>query len=51
MGRYVQMLVPMNNDKGHDTYEFWYDSNGRLAKIVGHDTNSGFRGVKYPPKR
>ncbi len=51
MGRYVQMLVPMKNAKGHDTYEFWYDSSGKLEKIVGHNTNSGFRGTKYPPNR
>lgn len=42
MGTYVQMLVPMNNAKGHDTYEVYYDSNGRITKIVGHSGNSGF---------
>ncbi len=47
MGSYLQMLVPMNNSKGHDTYEFYYNSNGRLEKIVGHSSNSGFSGTKY----
>ncbi|MDQ0359973.1 hypothetical protein [Breznakia pachnodae] len=47
MGRYVQMLVPMNNSKLHDTYEVYFDSNGRISKIIGHDTNTGFRGTKY----
>ena len=46
MGTYVQMLVPMKNAKGHDTYEFYYDANGRIIKIVGHSTNSGFTGTK-----
>lgn len=47
MGSYLQMLVPMNNSKGHDTYEFYYNSDGRLEKIVGHSSNSGFSGTKY----
>lgn len=46
MGNYVQMLVPMNNAKGHDTYEVYYDENGRIAKIIGHSNNSGFTGTK-----
>ena len=45
-GDYVRMLVPMNNKKGHDTYDFYYDSNGKIIKIVGHRTNSGFVGTK-----
>lgn len=47
MGDYVQMLVPMNNDKGHDTYEVYYDDFGRISKIEGHYNNSGFSGTKY----
>lgn len=47
MGTYVQMLVPMQNDKGHDTYEVYYSSSGKIEKIVGHSTNSGFSGTKY----
>ena len=47
MGEYVQMLVPMNNKKGHDTYEVYYKANGRIDKIVGHSTNSGFTGTKF----
>jgi len=46
MGNYVQMLVPMKNAKGHDTYEVYYDGSGRISKIVGHGTNSGFTGTK-----
>ena len=47
MGSYVQMLVPMNNSKGHDTYEVYFSSSGRIEKIVGHWNNSGFTGTKY----
>lgn len=47
MGCYVQMLVPMKNDKGHDTYEVYFDEKGRIEKIVGHSGNSGFSGTKY----
>lgn len=47
MGEYVQMLVPMKNDKAHDTYEFYYDEDGKLEKIVGHSSNTGFTGTKY----
>ena len=46
MGRYVQMLVPMKNGKGHDTYEVYFSDNGRIEKIVGHSGNSGFVGTK-----
>ena len=47
MGKYVQMLVPMKNDKGHDTYEVYFDEAGRVEKVVGHSGNSGFSGTKY----
>lgn len=47
MGLYVQMLVPMKNDKGHDTYEVYFSDSGRIEKIVGHSGNSGFVGTKY----
>ncbi len=50
MGRYVQMLVPMQNGKGHDTYEVHYDGSGRIEKIVGHKGNSGFVGEMKPPR-
>ena len=46
MGKYVQMLVPMKNDKGHDTYEVHFDDDGHIAKIVGHSGNSGFVGTR-----
>ena len=47
MGLYVQMLVPMQNSKGHDTYEVYFSDSGRIEKIVGHSDNSGFTGTKY----
>ena len=47
MGRYVQMLVPMKNDKGHDTYEVYFGDDGSIEKIVGHSGNSGFVGTRY----
>lgn len=47
MGEYVQMLVPINNKKGHDTYEVYYKENGKIDRIVGHSTNSGFTGTKH----
>lgn len=46
-GRYVQMLVPMNNNKGYDTYEVYYRSDGTIEKIIGHSTNTGFTGTRY----
>ena len=47
MGDYVQMLVPMNNKKGHDTYEVYFDASGRISKVEGHRNNSVFSGTKY----
>lgn len=47
MGSYVQMLVPMKNNKGHDTYEVYFNSSGRIEKVIGHNGNSGFVGTKY----
>ena len=47
MGDYVQMLVPMNNSKGYDTYEVYYNEDGQIIKVVGHWNNSGFTGTKY----
>lgn len=47
MGKYVQMLVPMKNEKGHDTYEVYFDDNGRIEEVRGHSGNSGFTGTKY----
>lgn len=46
MGQYVQMLVPMKNDKGHDTYEVYFNDSGQIEKIIGHSGNSGFVGTK-----
>ena len=47
MGRYVQMLVPMNNAKGHDTYDVYFTTDGRIEKVCGHSGNSGFTDTKY----
>lgn len=47
MGSYVQLLVPMNNSKGHDTYEVYYDEGGKIEKVVGHSSNTGFSGSRY----
>ena len=47
MGRYVQMLVPMNNSKKHDTYDVYFNDNtGKIERIEGHRSNSGFKGTK-----
>ncbi len=47
LGYCLQMLVPMKNNKGHDTYEVYLRDNGTIEKVVGHSTNSGFTGTKY----
>ncbi len=46
-GNYVQVLVPQDNDKLHDTFEVYYGSDGHICKIIGHDTNTTFRGTQY----
>lgn len=46
MGGYVQLLVPMQNSKGHDTYEVYYNDNGQIREIRGHSSNSGFTGSR-----
>lgn len=47
MGKYVQMLVPMKNEKQHDTYEVYFSDDGRIVKVVGHRGNAGFVGTRY----
>ena len=47
MGNKLQMLVPMKNSKGHDTYDVYLTSSGRIEKVFGHPGNSGFTGYKY----
>ena len=44
---YVQLVVPSSAGKGHDTYDLYYDENGRLTKAYGHSGNAGFEGPKY----
>ena len=47
MGKYLQMLVPMKNEKDHDTYEIYYNEAGKIIRVYGHPGNSGFTGNKY----
>lgn len=47
MGSYLEMLVPMKNSKGHDTYKVYLRANGTVEKVVGDNGNSGFVGTKY----
>ena len=37
---YVEITVKANNSKGHNTYEYYYDSNGRFTHWKPHSTNS-----------
>lgn len=37
---YVEIIVPANNSKGHNTYNFYYDSNGRFTYWEAHSSNS-----------
>lgn len=37
---YVEIIVPANNSKGHNTYNYYYDSNGRFTHWVPHSSNS-----------
>ena len=46
MGGYVQMLVPMDNPEGHDTYEVYFRDDGSIDYVIGHDHNSGFSGKR-----
>ena len=46
-GDYLMMLVPMKNAKMHDTYRIYYRPDGRIYKIIGDSTNTGFAGTKY----
>lgn len=46
-GDYIQLMFPSSASKGHDTYDLYIDSNGRLTKVCGHSGNAGFEGTKY----
>ena len=37
---YVEITVKAKNDKGHNSYDFYYDSNGRFTHWRAHPTNS-----------
>lgn len=45
MGDYLQMIVPMDNEKGHDTYNVYVDEDGHMTRVEGHKDNSGFTGT------
>ena len=47
MGDYVMVLVPMENQKDHDTYRVYFDEAGRIEKVYGDPGNSGFVGYRY----
>lgn len=49
MGDHIQMLVPMNNPKLHDTYRVYFDENGHIEKVIGDNGNSGFVGTRTYP--
>ena len=34
MGTYVEMLVPMKNAKGHDTYKVYFTDNGNIENSL-----------------
>ena len=46
-GDYIQVMFTSSSHKGHDTYDFYLDSNGKLTKVYGHPGNAGFEGTKY----
>lgn len=46
MGQYLQIILPVKNPKGHDTFDVYLDENGRMARVEGHRSNSGFVGIR-----
>lgn len=46
-GDFVQIMFTSSAAKAHDTYDMYFDENGRLIKVVGHKGNAGFEGTKY----
>lgn len=48
-GDYLQMIVPIKNStKGYNTYDIYYNANGRIEKVLSHRTNAGPIGKIYP---
>ena len=45
-GNFIQLMFPSSAKKGHDTYELYLDSAGKLVKVIGHSGNAGFTGTK-----
>ena len=35
-GDYVEVNVDADNDKGHISFDVYYDSNGKITRIVSH---------------
>ena len=46
-GDFVQLMFPSSSSKGHDTYDVYLDSSGKMTKVEGHSWNAGFTGTKY----
>ena len=38
-GDYVEACVDANNAKGHVSFNIYYDSNGRITRVVPHSSN------------
>ncbi len=38
-GSYIEANVDANNSKGHVSFDIYYDSNGKITKIVPHSSN------------
>ena len=36
-GDYVEVNIDANNAKGHISFDVYYDSNGRITRVVRHD--------------
>lgn len=46
-GDYLQMIVPMDNSKGYNTYDVYMGPNG-IERVLSHSSNSGPTGQIYP---
>ena len=46
MKGYLQVILPMKNKKGHDTFDVYLYEDGHMARVEGHRSNTGFSGVR-----
>ena len=46
MGKYLRVILPMKNQKGHDTLDVYLYEDGHMARVEGHRSNTGFVGVR-----